>query len=737
MYPNVFFLYTGYSSDSDQAIRHPCAGSEHLSRMDILATPRMSRHKLKNAALLRNRKDREASKERSSVPEKESKAKNQTIQLKLKDPRKNRTVKKVETEFEKEGSLIYEGSSESSLCDLANKSSSLKSIEMKDSEESEPLDLKDYKATESDMSVDSLECLDIEPSKYEARKKKKKKPPRSEETRSQADKKSKPSKASIVPPLVFPSDLYDWSSSDLSDTKCNAEQQNELSGNTKSETSNLNLEALSQNELLRVMKESSQEIVQNIMSSAIKKCERGIPTGTLLGPYSGKITGGFSCESLNNDSLYSKDENIEEVCSEKTTINLTDISHAKSTSFSAISKREVISMASGTEHIAQEPGTVKNAQCSNEVKQGPTCTPRSTQTSPVESNFNKDIVSSKEHLDRTTEQHAMGEKDINSRKHNDFPVKLYDSHDNITKQIIHSMSRALNMKSKLVTPSGSHVLVSPSRSQALVSSDVAASRSHVMVTHDSCTHASEQYSIHKDLMSRNPARLEKPIAFQIELPSSLQQYSAQDGKEISLGSQKDLLGNDVLSSSANVDDQDTLIEEFCKKLPYSSKEISSKINSSSDQIPTSGYCFFVIGPDENVEQKQNKINPESADKKDGAMHAVESVQRRRKTSLYRRSLSHQNERKKWQTTTDMIAKVHHRSLSVEGKSKAARASKCASCPVLSEVGIFHLLRVLQSRQNKNLLKRFCKRSQTLRNNCEKVVTHLLHSRKYVLEGNLH
>ncbi|KAK3753508.1 hypothetical protein QZH41_018006 [Actinostola sp. cb2023] len=208
----------GYSSDSEQLNRgHFCATStETLNRMDIIATPRMSRHRLKNAALLRDRRNRGASKERTPTTENGKKeSKNQNIELQLKESTKSKknTMKKLETEYENEGTLTYHGGSESSLCDLAKEtsvSSKTKRRTGKGLAESETSDFKDYKVTESDMSQDSLECLDMTSLEREERKKKKrKKPPRREETVLQADRKSRPSLASCVPPLVIPDDSDD------------------------------------------------------------------------------------------------------------------------------------------------------------------------------------------------------------------------------------------------------------------------------------------------------------------------------------------------------------------------------------------------------------------------------------------------------------------------------------------------------------------------------------------------
>jgi hypothetical protein len=127
----------------------------------------------------------------------------------------------------------------------------------------------------------------------------------------------------------------------------------------------------------------------------------------------------------------------------------------------------------------------------------------------------------------------------------------------------------------------------------------------------------------------------------------------------------------------------------------------SYINTSEDTNPQSGYCFFAIGSDSTSESPQD-LNKYSSDSEVSTNEEKEDLDttmvtesrgrkcgERPKSSIYRRSLSDQNERKRWHTSIqepDSLRTVHDRSLVAEAsRSRGARANKCISCPVLSEV----------------------------------------------------
>ena len=779
----------------------------------------MSRHRLKNAALLRNRKQREASKDRSETPEKENKeqetkTKNTSmeIHLPIRETKKNKekrySMRSYDTELESQGEFTYDGGSESSLRaqvikdndntnDIKNTTNSTESLER--GRESD----RKISVTDSDMSVDSLECLDRSTQEIQEKKKKKKRKIRKraeEKLASKEDMTSLHSSISQKPTLALPDD-FQGSSVENSDNYTTEERGITL------KTNSISSRDLS-DDRKRILSDLAQQIVDEIVRSALKKCGKPTPresknldndlkegeksTGSSVQSESSiKATGASvqSDNSNNNDiiegtpalanneikleiiedssAVESKtgktstadNENIGvDKCGDADLANIVDSEaedkrlHDGQNSVVSVDKtlkeipkdieakertcaiepaidgavqeedtqidRSLLQNSSDQIKATKEASNVRDDKpnleveksidpgnkCSKEIQQGGTDDAKSDELLRTKnSNFVSEKTKSDENrgsrsvaesmeintqddLERnksmfSSERAARERQDSNQRVLSNPPhIRLYDTHVNITNRIINSVSQVLHLQTHYTTPTHSTYLTfDPDIPLAYYTTPERGSKG--FLNQELTTHVLEgpwpERTRGTGIKKETPRRDQKSKeTFQRFMQSHT--FSVSDGRGATASRMR--ANHDSSSGTSGVN--------------------TSYINTSSASDPQKGYCFFVVGSDSTSDTSQ-KIEEDSKsprvstdeERRDLDTAPVLEPRRRRhlerpKSGVYHRSISDQNERKRWITAVqepDLLKTVHQRSSSADARTRASRNNKCMSCPVLSEV----------------------------------------------------
>lgn len=784
----------------------------------------MSRHRLKNAALLRDRKQREASKERNEIStekeneEQEGKAKNTSMEIHLPvreskktDNEKRYSLRSFDTEVDSQGEFIYDGGSESSLraqviedsenegarntTDTKNRSNSNENIEnVRETD-------RKISVTDSDMSVDSLECLDLSSKEIQEKKKKKKRKIRKrveEKISSKEDVTSSPSSVSQMPQLALLEDFQD-SSVENSDNCTTKELDNTFKSNSTLST--------------RILSDLAQQIVSDIVRSALKKCGKptpiefknldndlnegqkttgasvqsessinddaieGTPTlehaeiklefiednsevdeskaGKLLTSDNENI-GGQKCgdgsyvkdgkESivLNDDKvedkrLNDKENSVLTVEQKQQEFKPDDQDNAKDASgpdgqdnandasgpSAEVKQGEVpqdsslVQNSSGLIKASNEASNVRDNKSSLEVKEtldpekrcstemlitddaksdesrtkNPTLESETAKSNgnchsssvskSMETSAQKD--SENDELILLPEVETTEQQDNNNRAVCNPPIRLYDTHVNITNRIINSVSQVLHIQTHYTTPTQSSYLsfhpdipyyTTPERGfEGLLYRELTSNNQHVLEASQS--ESTKEKGVKKEKSRRYLEDQKSDETFQRFVQG--QRFCSPD-EHGSATSRVSGFPDTTDSSTTGVN--------------------TSYINTSRGTNPHQGYCYFVVDSDstsdapQKFEQDLNHPRVSTDEEKEDLDTApvLEPRGRRHgerpKSSVYRRSISDQNERKRWITAIqepDLLRTVHQRSSSADTRTRASRNNKCMSCPVLSEV----------------------------------------------------
>ncbi|XP_031561920.1 uncharacterized protein LOC116297770 isoform X2 [Actinia tenebrosa] len=812
----------GYSSDSEQLYRHSQGSSTDITsrqsnKTDIIATPRMSRHRLKNAALLRDRKQREASKDRNDISEKENeeqktKVKNTSMEIHLpvrenkKNKEKRYSVRSFDTEGDSQGEFIYDGGSESSLRaqvieDKENEGA--RDIVVKKDKSTENLEKnrettdRKISVTDSDMSVDSLECLDLSSKEIQEKKKKKKRKARKrveENLTSKEDVTSSPSAISQMPSLALPEDFQD-SSVENSDN-CILNKEHEKTFKTNSTLRRDSSDGLT---TTNIPSDLAKRIVADIVCSALKKC--GKPTQTEFKNLDNNLNEGQKCtggsvhsggsiaddviegtpslehaeiklefiEDNSSVEVESKDgklltttdnENIgDQKCRDAScvTVEKENILVEASNDDKVESKTEVkrlddeensvVTVDKSNQEIPKIPenndagamveqedvpkdslllqnisGQIKTQiqetldpekRCSTEMlvtedaKTDESSSKHATLDSEItKTNGNPDSSSVSKSMEsneqdnsgnsetmilspevETRDREGGQETAVSKSPH----IRLYDTHVNITNRIINSVSQVLHLQTQYTTPTQSNYLTfdpdiplayytTPEQGfEGLLNKELFMTASNNQQVSDGRPENTKGTEIKKEKSRRNLRDHEKfEETFQRFLQG--QRFRSSDGGD-SARSTKDGY-QDSSSDAAGVN--------------------TSYINTTSGSDPHKGYCYFVVGSDSTDDAPQNferySNNPRvSTDEEREDLDTTPVLEprgrrhgERPKSGVYHRSISEQNERKRWITAIqepDLLRTVHQRSSSADTRRRVARNNKCMSCPVLSEEDI--------------------------------------------------
>lgn len=786
----VWCFVAGYSSDSEQLYRHSHAvstdslSSRQSNKTDIIATPRMSRHRLKNAALLRDRKQREASKERQ-VSEKENKeqraeAKNTSMEIHLpvrenkKNKEKRYSVRSFDPEVDSQGEFTYDGGSESSLRAQVVQDSE-KEGERNKNNSTENIDRK-ISVTDSDMSVDSLECLDLSSKEIQEKKKKKKRKIRKrveEKISSKEDVVSSPSSVSQLPQLALPEDFQD---SSIENSDVTTEEQDK---------------AFSTNSTLgtRILTDVAQRIVSDIVRSALKKCGKPTPNepdnldtmgasvqsessikrdvieGTSLEAAgieleiiednsevdklkagelllaADSVTDGKEtvvpeasndekkeCKRLKNDenSVVSLDETQQEIAriTEKKKENSNGSQPADGDGYDAAG----VNVEMKDEQIPQDSnlvqgslGLIKATEESNdrddksslEVKEpldpqtrcpteilvtdGTKCNEPRTKHPTLEPevttpNDESQSTTMSESMEKNTQDNTVNDSSIllsdgrtSERQDSTPPIRLYDTHVNITNRIINSVSQVLHLQTQYATPTPSSYLsfdpdiplayyTTPERGfEGLLNQEFTPNNQRVLEGSQPA-HTQEHTGNKKEQSRRHLTDRKTEETFQRFVQG--QRFGSPDGRGPAASGMDDLQDPDSGAST-------------------------SYINTSRGSDSHKGYCYFVVGSadstsdalqnsDQDSNQPRVSTDVDQTDL-DTAPVRLEPRGRRHgerpKSGIYHRSIS-LYERKRWITAIqepDLLKTVRQRPSSADARTRASRNNKCMSCPVLSEV----------------------------------------------------